>query len=728
MTTRAEIQAALLQSAAAMTDHALAAERALAAFALLPDQVAAPDPAPPPPAPAPPPPAPNPPAPPPPAPPPPSPPPAQVRAAMQTIDPAQGIVDFAEFFGAGQSYDRVPRVTIVRGNTWTAKIVAWDPLKSGAPRPLAAAGYALLVNGVERARFAPAPGSDKASVTLSIADLQDNKPHKVEIRADSGSENCLPWYIYRRLDVAPPQQETMAVVMGSYDLYRANLYKYHGTAVVPAVNAPQAVPYVQRDTPAFSEALPRTALIATEPAPWQSRDIYRPRITDGVMHTVNMQSYHFDSMENPRAKLPTFPLLDGPRGIGTVNAITHIHIGRTGGLICCDSWRAFRQSPDGTITTLVGRRHKAAPVYRPPGVDIIPQSDEGLETVGDFSAIPPERRNLHGIWGLAFLTSSLVVDTSSTPIPNDGNDGKPEQLHGNPVFFLSDPQQGRILRCEGSRLSHAAPFVVTEFITGLSDPWDVVCDEDDNLYVSERGADRITMFNGKTGQFLDTIVQGKPGLVKVEQNRWVTRVGTVEEIQAEPCVAPEGLYYLDNCIWWGSVGQGQVRKVDRRTREVTVVVKNLIYSRSYTQFQKIAVSDGTFGPRGTVFGCEWLDHDLGHPWAYLPDGTKWAYAAVVDKAPGIPWETRGYRSAVAVGQGRLVFGTSAEGIISISKALPTDPIMSTARWEQITNTYRREGFHLTHGPNGYSYYGLPAPWGVHPDVDEFLAAYGHKRP
>lgn len=726
MTTRAETQAALLQSAAAMTDHALATERAVAALSLLPDAVAAPAPSPAPaPAPAP---APTPapaPAPTPAPPPPPPPPPSTVRAVMTPLNAAgEDIVAFTEFFAAGAAYDRAQRVTIAKGSSWMVNIVNYLTATQGGFSPLASAGYTVLVDGVEKVRITrPSIGAFRAGALLPLDDIPEGR-HRLDLRPDDGPEVCLPWWIYRQVGATPLPQTDMPVVMAAYDMYRAK-YAYYGHAIVPAVDASPAVPYVPRETPAFSEPLPRTALIATQVAPWQTRDIYRPRITNGVMHTANLQSYYFDSIENPRAKLPTFPLLDGPRGVGTANGITHIHIGRTGGLICCDSWRVFRVDPDGTITTLVGWRHKSAPVYRPPGVDIIPQSAEGLELVGDWSAIPPERRGSHGIWGLAFLPSSLVVDTSSTPIPNDGNGGKLEQLHGDPVFFITDPQNGRVLRCEASRFSHKTTYKVTEFITGLQDPWDNVCDEDDNLYISERKADRIAMYDGKTGQYLDTIVKGKPGLVKIEDNRWVTRIGTVEEIQAEPCVAPEGLFYQDGHVWFGSIAMGQARKVDRRTREVTKVADAPLYSRGGTLFLKIAVSDGTFGPRGTVFGCDWLDFDLGFPWAVLPDGTRWRYSAVAETAPGIPWETLGYRSAVAVGQGRLVIGTSAEGIISVSKALPTDPIMSATRWAQITDTYRRLGFHLTHGPHGYSYYGLAAPWGEHPDVDEFLTAHGH---
>jgi hypothetical protein len=42
-----------------------------------------------------------------------------------------------------------------------------------------------------------------------------------------------------------------------------------------------------------------------------------------------------------------------------------------------------------------------------------------------------------------------------------------------------------------------------------------------------------------------------------------------------------------------------------------------------SQFVKIALSDGTFGPRGTLFIWTFSNRDLGMPVVFLPDGTRW---------------------------------------------------------------------------------------------------------
>jgi hypothetical protein len=92
------------------------------------------------------------------------------------------------------------------------------------------------------------------------------------------------------------------------------------------------------------------------------------------------------------------------------------------------------------------------------------------------------------------------------------------------------------------------------------------------------------------------------------------------------------------------------------------------------------------------------------------------------------WESLGYGSSMAVGQGRLVGSTSGEGLYDIYRAPAGTTIGRWADQERGRKAYEDRGLHLTHGPGGWGYYGLDLPWDVHPDVDGHLVRNGHKRP
>jgi hypothetical protein len=48
--------------------------------------------------------------------------------------------------------------------------------------------------------------------------------------------------------------------------------------------------------------------------------------------------------------------------------------------------------------------------------------------------------------------------------------------------------------------------------------------------------------------------------------------------------------------------------------------------------------------------------------------------------------------------------------------------------QALERMWSEQGWHLTHGPGGWGYYGLPLPWGVSTDIDDYLRACGHVRP
>lgn len=45
--------------------------------------------------------------------------------------------------------------------------------------------------------------------------------------------------------------------------------------------------------------------------------------------------------------------------------------------------------------------------------------------------------------------------------------------------------------------------------------------------------------------------------------------------------------------------------------------------------------------------------------------------------------------------------------------------------QSLERMWMEQGWHLTHGPGSWGYYGLPQPWSVSTDIDDYLRACGH---
>lgn len=586
----------------------------------------------------------------------------------------------------------------------------------GVDRALLARRYRLLVDGTEVAAVDVAAGTKIASFTVPLGGLREGW-HTLDIAGDP-SEVCVPWFAYLQRGGSPVPQATMPVGEGTFSV-KGNGYTSYSWAWVPSRFEPVTQPYPYAPRTAFAEALTRRSLAMTDIVPLRRGDIYRTRDTEGVACSMNLQAYYFSSLTSN--EFPDLACLDGPRGQGSLAMATHLQVGRTGGVYFCDPWRMGHVAPDGTIRTIAGWRHRA-PAPRPVS-STQPALRAAAELVGDWSSIPAERHGFHEAWGIAWDARTLVVDESAPPIPNNGTLEKPHV--GGPVAFVSDSRRNRVVRLQFDRASHEVPVKVTEFLTGLNDPWDVVC-VDGVLYVSERLSHRIAAYDATTGAFLRVVVSGA-ALATVTRFRLVQRLDSLAAIQAQRCVAPEGLYHLDGWLYFGSLAMAQVRRIHLATGELQVVCTPRTDAGS--NFLKIAVSDGTFGPRGTVFATSWSIVYAGRPTAYLPGtGAAWDYGPLGSEGPGQVWDTLGYGCAVGVGQGRLVCSTSSEGLHDIYKA-PAG--MPTVTWERQQKTasaaYRAAGYELTHGPGGWGYFGLPMPWGVSADIDTYLTIHGHRR-
>jgi hypothetical protein len=230
-------------------------------------------------------------------------------------------------------------------------------------------------------------------------------------------------------------------------------------------------------------------------------------------------------------------------------------------------------------------------------------------------------------------------------------------------------------------------------------------------------------YDATTGAQIRVVVSG-PNMSGINGSRQPFRRDTLANIQAQACVGPEGLYLQDGWLYFGSRAMEQVKRVNLTTNEVQVVANVLCDDNSL--YMKIAVSEGSFGPRGAVFVAAWTVLYYGRPQAYLPGGASWDYLAGGDE-PGTPYAFSSYPTAVAVGQGRMIGASVNEGLLQFSRRLSSDAYLNKARFANGRRLWADRGYKLLYGDDGWGYYGLPLPWGQHPDIDYMLEANGHRR-
>ncbi len=621
---------------------------------------------------------------------------------------------------ASSRYERGQNFARWIGAAASVRAIAINLAAGGARLTFGASRYVLLVDDAEVSAVDGTLGANEIRFTFDITTLPEGW-RRLRIGGLATGETMPTWFAY--LDRGGPKPALMPVCTGSYDVTHNDGSAVHSWGWVPSVGSPTLRPLPPRDYPPTTLRGPH---IAVPLVPGDGGNINRPSVSQhGVSTTFNTQSYYWADFIK---RYPVVHLLDGPRGVGTAGMVTHISIG-TGrredrpdsplmlNVYATDPWRLMRIADDGAVTTLLGWRHKG-----PPGHWQDKAPSPQLELVGDWSAVPPERRGCWELWGMAWDQYSLKVDNAAEPIPEEA--GRRPHL-GNPVCFLADSQWNRVLRAEFDGRSHRTPAKVTEFLTGLGDPWDVVT-WGDEVVVSERTQHRIVAYK-LDGTFSRVIVERDPtlpGSAVVDRNRFVLRIGPLSDLQAQPCVAPEGLYVLGDWLYYGSYAQALVQRIHLVTGERQRVCAPTIDGNS--KYVKLAVSDGTFGPEGTVFVDSWSNawNARADKRCFLPDGTPF------DLPSASPIEAGAYGSAVAVGGGRLYLGTSEEGVKRISARLPTDPVM-TATWTNQVRAgyaqYQRANHRLLHGPHGYGHWGWLLPWGQSPDIDAYLVAAGHNK-
>lgn len=615
-------------------------------------------------------------------------------------------------------YTRRQGVNVQSGPQAKLLIHGYNIASGGTDRVFASATYTLLLDGQPAGTITPG-NAIKAAFTFDATAMRSGWV-EVRVLGDAG-ESCLPYYILIDNPALPIDEAATPIIpfaTGSYDLSRNGGIYTWGT--ITGHYSPRPYPLALRNPPQIvgapnpARASENDQFHTAQWVPFRYGDEYRVesyRLSNGqrVLTTFGAQDYHYSDMVR---KYPATPHLDGPRNVGTVSMVTHLEWGRKG-LVGTMAHRVFKLNADGSIKTLAGARHAhPSPHWQSPG------ADTDYELVGDWSSVPTSRRGFFELWGFTWDKRTLEVNESAAPIPSEGNE-KPHIV--GPVAFVADSQHNRICKLQWAPDNHADP-VVSEFLLGLADPWDCVC-QDGVLYVSERLSHRIAAYDATTGALLRVVVQG-PDLAFVDKNRQVVRRVSFEGTKAAPCVAPEGLAWHDGWLYFTSVAQCDIRRVRPDGSDLQIVASfpfdnNLLYA-------KISVSDGCVAP-GTIVLFGWssaLGGGMGR--VILPDGTTWPIGVRLgeDKRGG-GWPGHFvYATAGCIGSGGIAIAGANEGVMVITRRLPDEPLISAAA-KRGEREFRDSGLITMHGQAGFGWTNLPLPFDASPDVAAYLIQNGH---
>jgi hypothetical protein len=410
--------------------------------------------------------------------------------AYRRLDNAR-LVMFRDY-NSGTRYSRFIRNVVLPAK---ATIPFNADSRSSEPEKFHATSYTLTCDGTPGSTVTPAAASSRAAFDADLSAVADGW-HLFDIVPSEGAETPVPYWMYVKKGASPAPSEGWAPTQtGSFGHQREDGWVAKWGCVPDRLNA-TGWPLAPRAPVDFNHAADRKDLFRRDIAPCINGDPpYLHRVEPGLMTCLGTHGYAWGTLT---AKLPAVVLRDGPRGVGTLVGVTHVEVGTASpagkgprrNLYFTDSWRIGKVKPDGTVITLAGYRHTLG----------------GLELVGDWSAIPPERRGFHELWGLAWDSRTFPIDEHTQPIASEGNE-KPHVT--GVVAFVADTQNIRICKLEFDPRSHAAPPKITEMITGMADPWDVVY-HDGQLLISERLRHRVVAHDATTGAYVRTVIEGQP--------------------------------------------------------------------------------------------------------------------------------------------------------------------------------------------------------------------------
>lgn len=772
----------------------------------------------------------------------------------------------------GDRYDRYQKNQILTGTTANMQFrgISWYPNPGGASRQLGGSLYTLKLRPTTFDNSAP--WVDHASVTVTpntvtsatfvvrCSELTEGwYEFDIDTHGSSSAgytEVVVPFMAYVDRG-GPAQTDRVPLLTDTYALQlKGAITIYWGCS--PPGGAP-AFPYqlTDQDFPSITNfpsplnaTIMRDMIVIGE---HNATDRQITRLANGALTTFNKMPYAWQDAVN---KYPRFPLLDGPRGVGNLSTLFHAGVDRHGGMYGADPWRIVRVMPDGKMVTRCGYRHRGPYAVN---YTLINNNDSvatfmsrnDVELIGDWSAIPQSRWGFHEIWGLAWDQNSLGLDNDS-PTQVNPTTGAIEHSHAtNPRLFVTDSQNNRVLLLTFTKDSFSAEPVVTEFLTGLADPWDIAW-HDDSIYVTERKGHRVAKYDatGATGVLQDVLVNGQ-ALSTVDVNRIPVMIGSLYDVQRQDCVGPEGCFIQDGFLYFGSSVMRKVMKVNLTTKAVTsaaqqkplyqniwadmtagsnvltnvrgpsdgstngatqgaagaslrttaivqgrvatstslpeefsitdprsptpltpirggpkiqsysvsgnyvstltmtspasvsgtaVAVKmyigdddlNLVglLSASGAGYVKIAMSDGTFMPRGTILFTSWkqdsyaIRPDTGAlvGWTAMPGGN-WNVGRIPDSYTPLT-----YMSAIGVGRGRVYVGSSQSGVMVYRKVLPSDVLGVKATFDAGATAWMQSQHYMFYTQSGHGRFGYDPPWGESAAIDYYLTWNGLEQP
>jgi hypothetical protein len=626
--------------------------------------------------------------------------PAAPVMAQTTVPNLAKAVLSSGWMSSCNRYERMQGVIVLSGSKAQVRVYTCNFTTGGTYIPFGAdLTLTLTFDGTAVASTAVKSGDSKVTFDVDLGGIAEGW-YMASVTGLDSSWSVMDYSVYVLKGAQALAHSLMPVTTASHELIFEGQGRYQ-TAWVPTKFEPVTVPYAARQFPDMPTPPARKDVVITSLAVPRPGDLYRPaRTKEGVWTTANRENYFYSDFEQA---VPMLPMLDGPRGRGSIIAPVHLEVGSAtpngtlrGNVYFIESWRIGKVTPDGTVVTLAGYRHKDMASYW--------NDPTSAELVGDWSAIPAARRGFAQPWGMAWDPRTTTINETAAPIPSEGNE-KPH-IYG-PTLYVSDTYRDRVVKIQYDAFAHGVPPKITEFITGLNQPWDVAI-VGTQLYVSDRMNNAIKVFD------IDTA-----GLVK-----------TINVIQ------PEGMALLDGWLYYASVKSKSIRKIELATGQDVLIADPTVAGSGMgssingnSRYMKIAVSDGSFGPRGMIAYTTWSNSYLGYP--ILLDGATgkaidWLQLKPGEQMKGTkPLGLGSYASSVGIGHGRMLFGTAEEGLHVVSKALPTDPVIDSAKYDAGREQWQARGYGLTHGPGGYGYYGLPLPWGASPEIDYFLQANLH---
>lgn len=636
-------------------------------------------------------------------------PPPKPESPLSVVNLGSGarILSLRGYHESGDTYDRFQRALI-----WTDQGTATLYRRTqvpGAPY-LPARTYTLRIGARTLGAFNFTAGQNWARISFDISGLAKGW-HLLEVDGAADGEVAVPWFAC----VVGGEPSLMPVAEGSHktptDPTRfewAYVWEHPTYTPTPKPLAPREFPPVTQSTKVRAQCVTR---------PERSVTISVPAITkQGVVVSHGKQSYFwYDQL----ARWPMVPLLDGPRGVGTHPLTTHIEAGEgrqvPGGKLrhtfyFSDPWRVSRGKEDGSTQTLVGYRHKGMASYWEDGAD-----QRTLELVGDWSSVPESRRGLWGVRSFCWDQSTLAVDETTT-IPAEEN--RPPHVVA-PVLYLTEQREiakggGRILRVEFNARAHDIPPKVSELAIGLKGPWGIV-DWGDKLIVSLRDSSQLVVVDKGTG-FVQPFAAGFGAVM--QSNGIPKTAGTLAERRAQPCLAPECLKIQDGKLYVGSYAQEAITRWDLGTLTRDDYLMPVRMARQ-SWFVEFALSDGGFGPRGTVFAQTWGQSDHAGAYGIQPDTTRFdGYAKAA------PWDKGiGYPCAVATFGGRLYTAASNFGITRYGASMPGDMTIDLALYSKGEREWDALHGNLRWGSMGFGNHGRPLPRGQSSAIDHWLDAH-----